>query len=359
MQSVSLVNTSIDGAKLKYSHLENNKYLFEYPCERNDECTDYKVIFLPGVYKFELYGASGGSHINNASSYRFENNSCIDDQIVLKYGGNTACQKVSSNGGAGGYISGKIKLKKLTATFLTIGGQGIFSHNSICYWDDACFNIEHLIKGGCGGGGSSSDYCVDSNTVDCGSGSGGGQTAVKFIENDLWHRVLVSGGGGGSDDKNGEFAKTDDGSGGSGGNLTAQSWFVDGILHDEYIAFGSGEAARLGKSKNPNAVQINGSLDIAGAGGGSSWALTSDAIIPQGLINASEMFYENIISKEYAFTKHSGYLFEDVIHVPGIWNGHGKIIITILDSYECQTCLNCIKMKINFNSFILLIEVKS
>ena len=121
MISASLVNESFLGAK---SNVKFNKthYTFDYPCESNSECTDYKLILEPDTYKFELYGALGGSMSNSVSSYRFSNNSCIPNEIVQKYHGNTQCIRKASVGGAGGYIAGTIHLSKQTVTFLTIGG---------------------------------------------------------------------------------------------------------------------------------------------------------------------------------------------------------------------------------------------
>ncbi|EAY19621.1 hypothetical protein TVAG_228840 [Trichomonas vaginalis G3] len=79
-----------------------------------------------------------------------------------------------------------------------------------------------MIKGGYGGGGNAFSFYADDGNY--GSGSGGGQTAVKFVSNDLWHRVIVAGAGGGSDNYfyADSYNSYDDGSGGSGGGLTAQ-----------------------------------------------------------------------------------------------------------------------------------------
>ena len=226
-----------------------------------------------------------------------------------------------------------------------------------------------MIKGGYGGGSSANFFSLTS--LKNGTGSGGGQSAVKFLENDLWHRVIVSGGGGGCDDSFGTFGGDEDGSGGAGGNLTAQSWFQNGKLVSIYLAtsssgftFGTGEAARYGASLNSNAVKNSYHADNAGAGGGwfggfasqawnagagggSSWALTYDAFIPSGLIDAADEFYQGIKSKKYAFTKQSGYLFEEVENVPGIWNGNGRIIITILGRFSYPSCSSRIYLSIN------------
>ena len=79
-----------------------------------------------------------------------------------------------------------------------------------------------MIEGGYGGGGYASNYFYSDSYF--GSGSGGGQTAVKFEVNDLWHRVIVSGAGGGCDDNNGIYNSENDGAGGAGG-VVGQGWF--------------------------------------------------------------------------------------------------------------------------------------
>lgn len=321
-----------------------------------------------GVYKFELYGASGGSARNVVSTYRFENNTCISDAVVRRYNGNTACLQMSSIGGAGGYISGKIRIPRETVTFLTVGGKGIYSHTLIEMSTARCFSRKYMIPGGYGGGGSASNFCDVEGSEACGTGSGGGQTAVKFSENDLWHGVMVSGGGGGggggTDNIFGTFGGNEDGSGGAGGNLVAQSWFAGGVLQKQYFAdstkgftFGTGEGARYGTPKNNKAVPNGNNVDNggagggwfggfasqqgdAGAGGGSSWALTSDAVIPSGNIEARDDLFENAKSHPYAFNKSSEYLFTEVVNVGGIWNGNGRIIITLLDFILPRSCVS-------------------
>lgn len=233
-----------------------------------------------------------------------------------------------------------------------------------------------MIRGGYGGGGSSSNWKWG------GSGSGGGQTALKFIENDLWHRVIISGGGGGTDNDIGTPFQEDDGSGGAGGGLTAQGYWIDGVYNDKKLAnstfgfaFRSGEAAQLDGSKNKFGVQQGvGQSDRSGSGGGwyggfashngnggsgggSSWILSQDAIIPQGSIEARNEFYEYIDNKPYAFDKKSGYLFYNVYHEPGVWSGNGKMIVSMIGSADafCNTINDDCSLLLNhaYNIFIL------
>ena len=199
-----------------------------------------------------------------------------------------------------------------------------------------------------------------------GSGSGGGQTAVKFLQNDLWHRVIVSGAGGGSDNVNvpDNYNKTDDGSGGSGGGFIGQGYWLNGTLNSLRLAnstfgftFGSGESAQEEGSKNLNGVSPGFEYsDRAGAGsgwfggfashngnsgsgGGSSWALCANAIIPQGSIPAKGSFWMENESHPYSFSLNDGYIFSDVKTFPGIWDGNGRLVITILDSIVYPSCM--------------------
>ena len=212
MLSYRLENTSKGNANVAYDQ-HNNAYTFQYPCTSYSYCTDYVVSLTPGVYKFELYGASGGSYPGVISTYKFSDGNCTDPEIVSKYHGNTHCTFNGSRGGAGGYISGIITISHRLTAFITIGGQGNYSRTADSCTEESDFYLQNMIKGGYGGGGFASNCYAF-------SGSGGGQTAVKFHKNDLWHRVIVAGAGGGSDnyqtnDPNNELS--DDGSGGAGG----------------------------------------------------------------------------------------------------------------------------------------------
>ena len=188
MIKYSLYNESHYEARLKVTEIRN-KYIFEYPCENNHDCTDYVITFSPGVYKFELYGASGGSSTGHVSSYRYPNGSCIEDKIVESVKGNTKCLRQSSLGGAGAYISGTIYLSNETISYATIGGRGIFDYKIQEEATKQCYAKENMTEGGYGGGGYAANWYRRSNFF--GSGSGGGQAAVKFVKNDLWHLSLI------------------------------------------------------------------------------------------------------------------------------------------------------------------------
>lgn len=349
MKSYSLVNQSKGKEKVDIQD-SNTNFTFNFPCELDYDCTDYKLVLGPGKYLFELYAASGGHADNRVSLYQDENGICKFKNESKQIGANVECSQIPSRGGAGGYISGILKLKKIAIAYLTIGGKGEYASTRPDASDTIDYKKPHMSYGGYGGGGSGGSPTF--------SGGGGGQTSLSFEINDLWHRVLVSGAGGGADNDFGTYHSEDDGSGGSGGGLIAQGWWTNGVYNGNYLAksdsgftFGSGEAAQPIRSKNPNGVAQWGAEDKpgsgggwfggfsshggnSGSGGGSSWALTKDAIIPNGLIQAHDEFYNLIDEKPYAFNKNSIYIFSEVKIIPGVWDGNGKAIITILNQ-EC------------------------
>ena len=331
---------------------QDNKYVFDYPCEDSSFCTDYSIELPPSLYNFELYGASGGSFTSEVSTYHYGTGECIHDSIVQQFNGNTKCKSSFNYGGADGYVSGLINIKHLTRAYVTIGGSGKYLKNTNCAPVQNCYLKENMVPGGYGGGGRSSGFSG-------GTASGGGQTSVQFLENTLYHRVIVSGAGGGADDYD-----ANDSRGGSGGGLVAQGWWTNSVYKGQYLAnssfgytFGSGEAARLGSSKNPKGVQNpDGQADKCGGGGGwyggfsslhynggcgggSSWVLTKDAYIPTSLIESRDEFYEIIESRKYNFYLNSDYLFSDVVHIPGIWQGNGRLVITVIKALSFNSCL--------------------
>ncbi|EAY22738.1 WAG22 antigen precursor, putative [Trichomonas vaginalis G3] len=234
-----------------------------------------------------------------------------------------------------------------------------------------------MIKGGYGGGGSAANWYP--SPIIYGAGSGGGQTAVKFEKNTLWHRVIVSGGGGGSDNyyETDLIGKMDDGSGGAGGGFSGQGFWIDGEYVSTKLAtsssgftFGNGESAQRYGSKNEKGFKpekgdsdrpgagagwfggFAGHHGNGGAGGGSSSALSSDAYIPEDLITAYDNNYEEFESHYYEFNKQSGYLFQNVVSYPGVWEGNGKLVITVLKQEYYNYIISGCKLKAYSNNYI-------
>ena len=347
---------------------ENNQYIFEYPCKSHFECTNYELTIRRGTYLVELYGASGGYVENYITSYRNSKGECPTIDHIPRIRSNVECSTLQSVAGSGGYTSGVITLHSTTTAFLAIGGQGTYRYmNSKINNNADCFKPENMVKGGYNGGGWASNYYFSSRYN--GAASGGGSTDLRFEVDDVFHRVIVAGAGGGTDDAIG--GSDDDGSGGSGGGLTAQSFRIKGILNTIYVAnqtsgftFGSGESAQQTGSKNTEkGCPYSGSTysDIAGsgsgwfggfashhhgggAGGGSSFILTKNAEVPREdqYLTYHDTFYNELNTSTYAFSKKDKYLFTQAVMYPGVWDGHGFAIITLLssltnDKLKCTT----------------------
>lgn len=113
----------------------------------------------PGTYKFQVWGAQGGS--NGANS---------------EYG------ITAQAGGKGGYSEGQLTLSSATAVRVYVGGQGSSS------------------SGGYNGGGSTTG--TSSKTTDktfgySKMGGGGGATDIRLSDGSLYSRMIVAGGGSG------------------------------------------------------------------------------------------------------------------------------------------------------------------
>ena len=139
------------------TNIANNRSVIElsYPCLNSNQCHPITAYFPKGQYKFELWGAQGGSII--------EGNDTL--------------------GGRGGYTSANVTFHKRSKVFINIGGQGICpSSNSS--------NMHPVFNGGgCG------QYYATSIFSGC---CGGGATDVRINTNSLLNRFLVAGAGGGS-----------------------------------------------------------------------------------------------------------------------------------------------------------------
>lgn len=130
------------------------------------------VILPKGTYKFEVWGAQGGSY----SSYY---------------------------GGAGGYSVGTITLTADTTLYIYVGGQPTTSTSSSV-----------TIAGGFNGGGKARYHSYSGTTTYCQAGGGGSD--IRIGTDSLYARVIVAGGGGGSASVNAKTTKY--GGGTSGGS---------------------------------------------------------------------------------------------------------------------------------------------
>lgn len=120
----------------------------------------YRSVSLPpGTYKFDCWGAQGGSN-GEYSTY-----------------GITA-----KEGGKGGYSTGQLTVSQATNIRVYVGGQGSSS------------------AGGYNGGGSTSGTSQYNGSNELGyskMGGGGGATDIRLSDGDLLSRMIVAGGGSG------------------------------------------------------------------------------------------------------------------------------------------------------------------
>ena len=256
-----------------------------YPCPTSDKCTSYQFHLLPGQYLIKAYGASSQ---NNASlALDPTKSTCISEEDSKKYGGNAKCL-TNKQGitGSGGFISGILDLRKTTFFYANIGGSGAFVMNPL---------------GGYNGGGN--------GRVSTAS-SGGGGTDLRVGVDDFWHRIIVAGEGGGKD--------YGQGVGGCGGYPSGQGYwdlfnnYIDSQIANQTAGYSFG----IGGTPSQEIT-----TDAGGAGGGWFGGYPSNS--PTAGAGGGSSF----------------------IHATGIWEGNGKLHISIIAIYVnlCtkQTINNC------------------
>jgi hypothetical protein len=153
----------------------NGSYIYQYPCESSVQCFPIEIVLIPGIWKIECWGASGGDSFSQSINF-----------VYL--------------GGRGGYSTAYINVTKDTKAFLNIGGRGLSNQTS----------STNIVEGGFNGGGKG---YVGLYT----GASGGGSTDVRIINNSIENRIIVAGAGGGGASLNND--NTLGGYGGHGGGL--------------------------------------------------------------------------------------------------------------------------------------------
>jgi hypothetical protein len=208
-------------------------------------CAAQQVTLQPGTYRFEVWGASGGS--NKAS------------------------------GGLGGYSKGELTLSESTAAFVNVGQQG-GSYSS--------YN--------CNGGGKGSDSSYR---------SGGGGTDIRLISNSLYSRIIVAGGGGGAGDYsaehggyggglNGKDGDNDESAGRGASQDSETIGCVGGSTSCANGIFGyGGNATSSGGGGGGGWFGGSSGSGTDAGGGGSGYILTSSSYKPSGYTLTNSKYY--------------------------------------------------------------------
>ena len=127
--------------------------LYRCTCNNGDiDAVPYNISLDPGLYRIELWGASGGGYTGRV--------------------------------GRGGYARAEIKINVTTQYYLFIGSEGFTS-------------TQESAAGGCNGGGSGYQGTQEAENQGRENGGGGGSTDFR-IGPSLTDRILVASGGGGT-----------------------------------------------------------------------------------------------------------------------------------------------------------------
>jgi hypothetical protein len=339
---VSMVNSSYKVNKTAHPI----ELILFYSCPKHSECSSMSFHLPRGKYFIECFGAGGGSLYETGSTTQSQEingiRTCIDDSIVNKFGGNTKCNPYN-NAGSGAYISGYLTLKETTHIYARIGGSGEYVKNA-------------APKGGFNGG-------AHGGNLDNGCSSGGGATDLRVGVDDYFHRIIVSGGGGGTDDLLHDSSSFfNEGDGGSGGYPEAQGYWINGEYQGEKVtnqtngfSFGQGQATPI---TNHDACGAGGGWfggfasnhANGGCGGGSSFILTKNATVPTSSVIEKTENGETVKTSEYAFSSKTKYLFEDIAYANGIWSGHGKIRIILVNELKisCKRSFQSLRLLVSF-----------
>ena len=301
--------------------------ILNYSCKEHHVCSSMSFSLPKGKYFIECYGASGGSRNDTGTSTLVEpidkTRGCPEQNKTYIYRGNTNCNPYNS-AGSGAYISGFLTISKATKFYARIGGSGVYATS--------------LPQGGYNGGAHGGKHTN-------GCASGGGSTDLRAENDDYFHRIIVAGGGGGCDDDVYYTPSFDnDGSGGSAGYPEGQGFWFNGIYKGDKIAnqttgfsFGQGEATTLTiDGCGAGGGWFGGfasQLGNGGCGGGSSFVLKKDAIIPSGELTQKKENGETERTDTYKFSNKRKYLFDNVQFANGIWTGDGMMRITFAGKY--------------------------
>ena len=203
--------------------LNSKTFVFDYPCEDNTKCTPYDVHLTRGFYKFEVWGAQGGS------SY---------------WSG-----KFAQKGGRGGYSVGLYHTFHDITLYIYIGGKGT----------DATATEYIERPGGYNGGGQGG---TDSSKTAGTDGGGGGGTDIRLRYENIHSRLIVAGGGASGDSDYYDI----NGYGASGGGEEGET-IVRLLENNKYSISGTGgKQSEGGKVNKYGRNAVDGSFFYGGNG---------------------------------------------------------------------------------------------
>ena len=263
------------------------------------DVTPYEVELTRGIYKIQLWGASGGG--------------------------------LEQYAGYGGYAKGIIKVNESTKYYLYVGSSGTCE----------VYGNYYTPRGGCNGGGNA--YIGHQEKLENDVCSGGGETDFR-LNTSIDSRVLVAGGGGGSRRTNiggyggGEFGgKGDwDDISGRGGNQTHGG---------DPGVYGNIVAERGGKDIGGNGIGQAWSAGGSGAGyfgGGGSYETSGSG--GSGFIN-TDIFTGKIMSGNTRFISPDG-----IYRIGNYGNGFAQITL-LKNKLSCKLHR---KVSLGVSAFIVL-----
>jgi hypothetical protein len=296
---------------MDFSFIKKKEFL--YPCGSNKiSCYPIEVILPAGAYRFECYGASGGTSGNGI-------------------------------GGHGAYVSGNIKLNTQKRMFLFIGAQGHATVGKPSFNGGGRGHLNSRSESGASGGGSTDIRLINSTGLE------------GFVS-----RIIVAGAGGGGESYysgikggNAGIFTGEDGNtlrrtptsslissskganvsaGGDGGQCVKNN---DGSSCNNFHAF-SGGFGFGGNGSNYFYGSGGGSGYFGGGGGAIAHYIVGSGAGGSSYVSGYEGFHsfdlENNELKDTLSEKHSsGLIFNNVDLKDGgetMYNGDGKIVIT-------------------------------
>ena len=281
--------------------------------EWSTPCSLGNMALSPGFYRFEVWGAQGGSYSSS---------------II---------------GGKGGYARGEVQLKTNTRVYVNVGGTSTTK------------------EGGCNGGGSS----INAKTA------GGGGTDIRIKQNALLSRIIVAGGGGGSGTGNSrEFGGF--GGGLKGGENTVEYPDYNGIGGRENsapttCADGQHTGCNIGTFGSGGDSCTNdycsggggggwygggGSRSNDAGGGGSGFVFVKGAPIPSDFQLDSSLYLTNtsLLGGDQSFPSFNS----PATSVNG-WSGNGAARITLIESFKKTPGCTCKRSRSSIPHISLLL----